>query len=208
MSFQDYDSAMRTLFIMLAVLVFPIAVSAAPFSVTIKIEDGTGDAVKDQLVIVQDLNDREHELLRTLSDKQGYVPHLELPAGLYRVIATAPYGIWETTVLEFLVQQKATEVLVRVSPKATHGFGDIIPTNTIKAKLKVIGKAGHPASGIKVMVRDREATLHLERWYKTDSGGLAEIDLVSESTVVVIWGDTLQTTELPMTEKTAVIYLK
>lgn len=188
---------------------FPVAISAAPFSVTIKIEDGSGDALKDELVIVQDLNNRENELLRTLSDKQGCIPPFVLPSGLYRVIATAPYGLWETTVLEFLVvDQKSTEVLVRVNPKATHGFGDIVPTETNKAKLKVIGKNGHPADGLKVLVRDRSATLHLERWYKTDSRGVAEIELVAEPTVVVVCGDTLQATELAMNEQNPVIYLK
>ena len=99
---------MRIIPIILAVLMFPVAISAATFSVTIKIEDETGDALKDELVIVQDLNNQEHEILRALSDKNGYVPPLELPSGLYRVIATAPYGLWETSVREFLVGQKSS----------------------------------------------------------------------------------------------------
>jgi hypothetical protein len=143
-----------------------------------------------------------------LSDKQGYVPPFALPSGLYRVIATAPYGLWETTILEFVVGQKSTEVLVRVNPRETHGFGDIVPIGTTKATLKVIERNGHPANGIKVLVRDRAATLHLERWYKTDSRGVAEIELIAEPTVVVVFGDTLQTTELTMNEKAPVIYLK
>jgi hypothetical protein len=64
-----YDLAMRINSTMLAVLLFPVVIRAATFGVTIIIEDGAGDALKDELVIVQDLNNHEHELLRTLCER-------------------------------------------------------------------------------------------------------------------------------------------
>ena len=46
-------------------------------------------------------------------------------------------------------------------------------------------------------MRDRDATLHLERRYKADNKGAAIIELVGKPTVmVVVYGDVLLTTEL------------
>ena len=195
--------------IMLAVLMFQAPNSDATFSIMIKIEDVSGEALKDELVIVQDLNDREHEILRILSDKNGYVPPLKLPSGLYRIIAVAPYGPWETNVREFLVRQQPTEVVVTVQPKGTHGNGDIVTLGIPRAELRVIGKDEQPVSGAKILVRDRIATLHLERWYKTDQYGIAVIELVGDPTfVVVVSGDNLYTTKLATTERNPVIHIK
>ena len=98
---------MRGLLFMLALIGVAPAVSVVTFPVKIKVEDASGAAVKNDLVIVQDLNNREHEILRALSDQDGNGPTLELPSGMYRVIAAAPYGLWQTSVLEFLVGQQS-----------------------------------------------------------------------------------------------------
>jgi hypothetical protein len=87
---------MRALLLMLALIGVVPAVAAATFPVKIRVEDPRGSAVKNDLVIIQDLNNREREILRALSGENGNGPTLELPAGLYRVIATAPYGPWQT----------------------------------------------------------------------------------------------------------------
>jgi hypothetical protein len=137
-------------------------------------------------VIVQDLTNREREILRVLSDEQGNVPTLDVPAGLYRVIATAPYGLFQTSVREFLVGREATQVVVTAQTMPTHGYGDVVTAGTARVQVQVIGSDGQPATGAHILIRDRDATLHTERWYTADEKGMATIELVSEPTVVVV----------------------
>jgi hypothetical protein len=165
--------------------------------VDLVVEDFAGAAVKDELVIVQDLHNQEHEVLRVLTDGRGKIPTLDLPPGLYRAIATAPYGVWQTEVQEFLVVGKPMHVALRVRLMPTHGNGDIITVGTKRKKLRVLKPDGQAASGAEIYVRDREATLHLERWYKTDIQGETEIELTGNPTiVVVVHGDSLATREI------------
>jgi hypothetical protein len=185
------------------------SVAAVTCTVKIRVEDPSGAAVGDELVIVQDLNNREHEILRALSDRDGNAPTLELPSGIYRVIATAPYGLWETSVREFLVGKQSTEVIVRVQPMPSHGYGDIGTIGTPRVQLEVIGPDGQPANGARILIRDRGATLYMERWYTADDKGIAKIELVSEPTVVVvIYADVLLTTELAQRYSGPVIRLQ
>src|SRR5579872_2829876 len=173
------------------------AAPSVPIPVNIKVEDGSGASVKDELVIIQDLNNREHEVLRALTKEDGTLPPFQLQSGLYRVVATAPYGLWQTSIREFLVGQQSTEITIKVQPVPTHGYGDIVNVRTIRRQLRVIGSDGSPASGASVLVRDRDATLHLERWYKTDKKGTTPIEMVGDPTVVVVvYGDVLLATEL------------
>jgi hypothetical protein len=165
--------------------------------VDLVVEDSSGVPLKDELVIVQDLYHREHEVLRVLTDGGGKIPSLDLHPGLYRAIATAPYGQWQTEVREFLVGERSVRLTLRVRPTPTHGNGDIVTVGTKRKKLKVLQPNGQAASGAEIYVRDRDATLYLERWYKTNSKGEAEIELVSNPTVVVIvLGDSLATREI------------
>jgi len=190
---------MRSFLLILILFLFGLvpANGSATFPVTIRVEDASGAVTKEVLVIVQDLDHSEHEILRTLSDQSGNVPSLQLSPGLYRVIATAPYGIWETSVSEFLVGSPPNVVIVKVQPMPTHGYGDIVTMATIRAHLQVIGLDGQPAGGARILVRDRDARLHLERWYEANAEGAATIDLVSEpSVVLVVYNNTLLTAEL------------
>ena len=199
---------MRYLLTILTVLGLSATLAAATFSVKIKVEDPTGDGVKDDLIIVQDLDHRENELLRVLSDKNGCVPPLELPSGLYRIIATAPYGLWQTNVREFLVGRRPINVVVRVQPIGTHGHGDIVNIGTSRANLQVIAQDGRPADGARILARDRTASIHTERWYKADRQGKVTIELVDKPTVVVIiYDDFLQITELSDGDLNPIIHL-
>ena len=170
--------------LLLALLLLPLSPA---MRVDLVVVDTSGAPLKDELVIVQDLHDRQHEVLRALTDQDGKIPALNLEPGLYRAIATAPYGVWETEIREFLVTAKPLQVKLRASPMSTHGFGDIVPVRKNgRKKLKVLQDDGNPAAGADLYVRDREATLYMERRYKTNSRGEAEIELVSEPTVVTI----------------------
>jgi hypothetical protein len=198
-------------YLLLALAMFGAVPTLGPvtFSVKIKVEDSSGAVVKDELVIIQDLNGREHEILRVLSDEYGIVPVLQLPPGLYRFIATNPYGEWQTKVLEFLVGQQSTEVTIRVEAMPTHGYGDIVTIDTTRVQLQVIGPDEKPASGAIILIRDRNATLYLERWYKTDSNGVAKVELIGKPTVaVVVYGDILLTKELAQHDLKPVIRLR
>jgi hypothetical protein len=165
--------------------------------VEIRVEDASGEALKDELVIVQDLNNREHEVLRVLTDKSGNIPPFELSPGLYRAIATAPYGLWQSEVHEFLVGEKSVALVIRVQMLPTHGYGDIVTVGTNFIRLRVLKTDGQPASGANVFVRDRDATLYLERCYRTNAEGEAKIELVSDPTVlVIVFRDSLTTKEV------------
>lgn len=73
----------------------------------------------------------------------------------------------------------------------------------------MIGPDGQPANGARILVRDRDATLHLERRYKTDGKGTAKSELVSEPTVVVVvYGAVLLSTELAQHDLNPIIRLK
>lgn len=182
--------------------------AADSFPVRIKIEDATGGPVGGELVIVQNLDNQEHEVVRALSDHGGNIAPVQLSRGLYRVIATAPYGLWQTKVREFLVRRRASDIIVRVQPMPTHGYGDVVTLGTTRAHLRVIGPSGQPASGAFILIRDRDATLYSERGYKADSKGTATIELVGNPTVaIVIYRGVLLTTDLDQNDSSPVIRL-
>lgn len=173
----------------------------------LRVADSSGEPMKDVLVIVVNL-DRGTELSRQLTDEQGRIPKREMQTGLYRAIATVPYGPWTTSVKEFWVSETAADVELMLKPLGTRGYGDIVTLGTTTAVLQVIAADGKAASGAEIVVRDREATLHLERRYKADSEGRTEIELVADPTVVVVaFGGNVKSIELASTEKYATIRL-
>lgn len=166
-------------------------------ALTIKVVDASGAPVKDDFVIVQDLSNRESEMFRALTDVTGTIRTKPLAPGVYRAIATAPYGLWQTEVREFLVKTTPIELTVRVAPEATHGYGDVVPVRSRNFRLKVLTAEGRPASAADLFVRDKNATLYLERRYRTAADGGASIELVANPTIVtVIYKDALWTEEL------------
>jgi hypothetical protein len=181
---------------LLALMVLASVVPHA--TLTLRVEDAGGAPLKDELVIVQNLDDHEREMFRALTDRDGNVPVPDLKPGLYRAIATAPYGLWETEIREFFVEDgHPFELVLYVQPMATHGNGDIVTIGLSEAELQVLDSAGSPVSGAWVVVRDRQATLYLERWYQTNAKGLATIELVGSPTVVVVaYQKTLATKEV------------
>jgi len=175
---------------------------------SIKIQDASGAPLKSELVIVQDLNKPGSESLRALSDQNGDVPHLELGHGLFRIIATYPYGGWKTQVSEFLVRDRPITVSLQIQPMGTHGNGDVVLVGSSFANLQVVRSDGQPISGASILVRDEDDTLNLERSYKTDQKGMARIELVADPTVVIIvFGDTLLTQRLPLGTSSRVVRL-
>jgi hypothetical protein len=117
--------------------------------------------------------------------------------GLYRLIATTPYGFWRTTIKEFLVKAAPMEVALRIKGMPTHGYGDITVVGAPWVDMQVLRPDGQPASSAEVLVRDRDATLYTEQWYKTDAQGRIGIEMRSDPLVLVIlYQDAIMTTEL------------
>ena len=184
----------------------PTLCFAAP--ATFRVLDGSGAPVKDVLVIVESLDSSYRDVSRQLTDEQGRVRTEELKAGLYRVIATTPYGLWETAIKEFLVTDHPVDLTLTVQPQPTHGYGDIVTLGSSRAELQVLNSDGTPASGAEVLVRDEDATLYLERRYKTDQNGKAHIELVASPTVlIIIYDGKLLTKELASTDTHAIVRL-
>jgi hypothetical protein len=177
-------------------------------AVNLVVRDESGAPLKDELVIVQNLDDPEHEIARALTDANGEIPILNLESGLYRAIATAPYGLWQTQVREFLVNDMPMRLMLMVQGMPTHGHGDIVTVGTEKMFVRVLDSDGHPAVGAAVLARDRDATLHLQRWYKTDQSGGATVEVVGSPLVlVVIFGKTLVTREVSSKSRQQIIRL-
>jgi hypothetical protein len=180
--------------------------SASP--VTIKVEDVSGAPIKNELVIVQNVDRQEREIVRALTGETGTIQPLELSPGLYRAIATAPYGLWQTKVCEFLVTEKQHDIILRVQPIPTHGVGDIVITGSALIEVQVLNSNSQIVTGASVLSRDSAASLSSEKWYKTDETGLAHIKLVGDPTVLVVsYRDALVTKEVHAKDSKVVIHL-
>ena len=66
------------------------AFSGLAANTSISVLDASGVALKDVLVIVQNLERRGQEICRSLTDEKGHACGAELSPGLYRAIATTP----------------------------------------------------------------------------------------------------------------------
>jgi len=167
-------------------LVFPLWVSATSFRLTVV--DATGAGFPDVLVIVKSL-DGKGEIFRMLTDEGGKIPDRELAQGLYRIIATCPYGICETEVRECLVREKSVELELKVAVSPTKGNVAVIGP-TLQMRVQVLNAAGMPAESATLLVRDADAVD--ERWYKTDANGEVKVTLPDGVvTFVVVFKDSL-----------------
>jgi hypothetical protein len=190
----------------IALALFLVSISSFAAPMKIRVLDGSGAPVKDVLVIIKSLDSSYQDVSRQLTDDQGRINAVELRPGMYRAIASAPYGLWETKIREFLVASESIELTLMVQPTPTHGFGDIVTVGSSRLQLQVLTSDGLPASGARVLVRDKQATLHLERWYKLDNNGKADIELVASPTMlVIIHNGNICTTQITATGKHAVI---
>jgi hypothetical protein len=144
--------------------------SAAPLR--LRVMDQTGAAFADVLVIVKSLAGKG-EIFRALTDQTGGVPERDLPAGLYRAIATCPYGICETKITEFLVGDTAVQLELKVDVSPTRGnIARVGPSN--RMKVEVLDTQGKPVPSAQVLVRDPNA--EYEQWYKTNGEGEADVE--------------------------------
>jgi hypothetical protein len=123
------------------------------------------------------------EIFRSLTDQAGTLPERDLAAGLYRAIATCPYGICETRVTEFLVGDTPVEIELKVDVSPTRGNVAIVgPSNRLK--LEVVDAQGKPAASAQVLVRDSNA--EYEQWYRTDGEGDVDVEPRGSATAFVV----------------------
>jgi hypothetical protein len=159
----------------------------SPAGVTVKVQDASGAPLKDELVIIQALSGRQHEVARALTNDEGDVPQLQLNPGLYRAIATAPYGLWETEIREFVVTDQSANIVLLVRPLPTSGFGDVVPVRASRAEVHVRDSNGVPVAGANVLVRDKNATLSSEASFATNQAGVANVLLPGNPTIIVVY---------------------
>lgn len=180
MRFSFSTRILAVAFVALLALVGCSEAVAAPLR--LRVTDQAGAAFPDVLVIVKSLAGKG-EIFRALTDQAGGVPERNLPAGLYRVIATCPYGICETKIAEFLVGDRPVELAVKVDVSPTRGNVTMVgPSNQLK--LSVVNAQGVPASSAGVLVRDSNA--EYEKWYKTNADGEADVEPLGDTTIFVV----------------------
>jgi len=165
-----------------------VVCSQARASVRVRVTDRTGAPFPDVLVIVKSLAGKG-EIFRALTNQTGRVPDRDLAAGLYRVIATCPYGICETKITEFLVGDAPVELELKVDVSPTRGNVTVVgPSNRMRVQL--LDPQGKPVASAEVLVRDSSA--EFERWYKTNSDGEADVEpLGTKITFAVLYKRTL-----------------
>lgn len=171
-----------------AILVLLACSDATATPVQLRVVDQSGAAFPDVLVIVKSLSGKG-EIFRTLTGQTGSVPERDLPAGLYRAIATCPYGTCETRITEFLVGYKLVELELKVDLSPTRGNVAIVgPPN--KITVRVLDAQSKPAPAASVLVRDSNA--EYEQWYKANGDGEADVEpLGTTITFAVLYRGTL-----------------
>lgn len=132
------------------------------------------------LVIIKSL-DSGREIVRELTDANGRIRTIELDAGVYRLVATCPYGLCKTAVREFLAAQLTDEMLVTVQLPATDVFGELLGAPRLRVVLK--RPNGSLASKVRLLVRDLKA--RREKWYVSDENGSVVIELIDDPVVLV-----------------------
>lgn len=173
--------------------------------VNISVATTSGTPLRDALVIVQRLNvpgmpalpsnsqasaqtsesgHLQQELFRALTDQRGSIAPHALSPGLYRAIATFPYGRWQTVVQEFLVADQTVEVRLRMPPTA-EGEDDF-PVAAGSLTVHVVAPDGRAVVGAHVLLRDRDAHPRSERWGTTDAQGVVKLEITANDAVLIV----------------------
>ncbi len=159
--------------------------------VQIAVTDNQGKALKNALVIVQDLDHQEREIFRVLTGDAGNIAPHSLTPGLYRAISTFPYSHFDTAVREFLVRNEPVKVELRMT--AVEDLDDL-PVSIGRLSVHVLDTNGQPAVGARVLLRDAYAHAYSEQWGTTDSQGTTTLTITgSPSNLVVVYRDRIYT---------------
>ena len=156
--------------------------TAAPFR--IRVTDPIGaEGVDKVLVIVQSL-DGKGEVLRTLTDPKGSITPIDLAPGLYRLIATYPYGYWFTQVREFVVSAAPVNMDLHMDGAVI----DRVAAPGVKVQVTVVNRDGKAIKNAHILGRDRQALSN--RWDTTDGQGHAVVTVgVNGADIVAIYNE-------------------
>lgn len=158
-----------------------LALPVHPIATHVTIQDESGAALPDALVIVQSLDTRSQSI-RYLSGKDGNTPTMELNPGLYRVIATFPYGTWKTVIREFTLPESADKIILRMPQDSREGYQ--VTVGATQLALRLESQDHRPLAGVPVLIRTEDAIR--EEWYVTDSKGEATVSVVADQLVAVV----------------------
>lgn len=182
-------SSITLLFTILTCASIPLAHSVP---LRIHVQDGGWEALKDQLVIVQPL-ENYGEIFRALTDENGNIAPRDLNSGFYRVIVTNPYGLWETRIQEFAITSEPETLVLTVEPMPTHGFGDRVPIRSEPPRtltVQFVDEGGKPVPDVQFLVRNED--LDFAAWYISDGKGMKKVELPDEPiTLVALWKGSL-----------------
>lgn len=152
-------------------------------SVRVNTLDQTGVSFPNVLVVVKSLDTGE-EKMRCLTAEDGSCAIAQLRSGLYRVIATCPYGTCGTVVREVIVPSAPPqESVVRIKLPMKPLLGPGITVAPI-IRIRIVSN-GKPVSGAEVIVRNTEATWDDERRI-TDTKGDVAVKLFPDPVVFVV----------------------
>jgi len=118
-----------------------------------------------------------------LTETNGNVPRHDLKPGLYRIIATCPYGPCVTVVREILVSQEIVKIDLIVKFKPIVNDFTIYDSGS-HLRIKVLEANGSVSQGARIIVRDEFALE--EHWYSTDINGVAIIGIAAGETSIIV----------------------
>jgi hypothetical protein len=154
--------------------------SAGAETVSVRATDRAGEKLPGILVVLKSLEDVPWGVSRALTGPNGLVPAVDVPPGLYEAIATDPYGIFETTVKDFMVATKPVKLELQL---------DVVQDQTVTANaidwhLRVVDNQNRPVVNAWVTARDSEASTGVGVT-TTDSHGRATVTIPIDRAVVI-----------------------
>ena len=172
-------SQRRPVVFVLLVIAFSSCAYAGRVSVSVR--EASGAPLPKVLVIIRSLEGKG-EVLRELTDSGGTVSDVDLQPGLYRVIVTYPYSLWDTNVREFLVTPESLSLRITLDPTGTED--NVVFIGAPSRMVHIVDGNGNPISGARVLARNLKATY--EKWYTSNSMGDAEVELFADPTILVV----------------------
>jgi hypothetical protein len=166
-----------------------LIVTCQPASATllkVRVIDALGtEGIAKVLVITRSLEPGKGDVSRDLTRQDGSIPDLDIPPGLYEVIATYPYQAWRTRVRDFIAGANPVPItleLEQIWDQTVYAGG------VVDLRVQVVDGQGHPVHNAQIIGRNLDAS-ELS-FATTDSAGRALIRIPTDGAeVTTIYGD-------------------
>ncbi len=144
-----------------------LAMTPSSFAADVAVHtvDQNGAPFAGVLVIVKSL-DGDGEIGRHLTDQNGVVAPLRLGSGLYRLIATCPYGACRTMAQEFFGSAVGHDLTLRLRDAAG-----------TKTRIQVLDPSGAPVPGVLVIIALQGDKAEIGRYLSGTDGTVAPVRL-------------------------------